>query len=82
VYLQVRTTENFVQRICKKFSIDGTRVNDIVFLNSEGIVNRMNDEVLRKMPNEQPLEIEFVPVSAGPINTSAALEELKMRVYL
>lgn len=45
-------------------------------------MNSVNEEVLREMPNEQPLEIEFVPVSAGPISISGALEDVKMRVHL
>ena len=42
----------------------------------------MNDEVLWEMPNEQPLEIEFVPVSADHTSISGAIKDVKMRVHL
>lgn len=69
VYLRERTAEKFVRGVCEKSSIDGTRVSGLLFFNSEGIMRRTNDEVLQEMPNEQPLEIEFVPVSGGSIDS-------------
>lgn len=82
MYLRERTYENFVRGICEKSSVDSTRVTELVFLDTEGIINRTNDEVLRRLFNEQPLHIEFVPVHADSMITSSPATELKLRVHL
>lgn len=82
MYLQECTTENFVREVCKKSSIDNRRVGEVLFFDSEGIIKSTNDAVLEKLPNEQPLDIEFVPASAGSIGTYGVVGDLKMRVHL
>ncbi|KAJ5215493.1 Grainyhead-like protein [Penicillium cinerascens] len=82
VYLQERTAEMFVRGVCAKFPIDVTCVREVLFLDSNGIINRTDDEILQELPNEQTLDIEFVPVHAGFTSTSSAVSDVKMRVHL
>ncbi|CEJ55659.1 hypothetical protein PMG11_01907 [Penicillium brasilianum] len=81
VYLRERTAEQFVRGVCEKSTIDSTRVRELVFPDTEGIVSRTNDEVLREMPNGLPLEIGFVPRSGGSPDTDSAVGNLTMRVF-
>jgi hypothetical protein len=60
-----RTAEKFVANVCRKFSIDVARVKKLLFLDTKGILNEKYDEVLQNLHNEQPLNVEFVPVSVS-----------------
>lgn len=51
-------------------------------MDTDGIIDRTNDEVLRKMLNEQPLDIEFIEVCADLVSTDNAVSDLKMRVHI
>jgi hypothetical protein len=82
VFVRERTAEQLVRGVCEKSSIDRMRVSGLLFFNTEGIVNRTVEEVLQEMPNEQPLEIEFVPVSGGSTNMDGAAGNLTMRIHL
>jgi hypothetical protein len=81
VYVRERTAEQFVRGVCEKSSIERTRVSGLLFFNTEGIVNKTDYEVLQEMPNEQPLEIEFVPVSGASTDTDGAFGNLTMRIH-
>lgn len=82
VYLQERTAEKFIRGICGKSSIDSTRVKELIFLDTDGIIDKTNDEVLRKMPNEHPLNIEFIELCADSVSTENAVDDLKMWVHI
>lgn len=81
MYLRERTAKQFVRGVCEKSAIDSTRVRGLLFSNTEGIISRTNDEVLQEMPNELPLEIGFVPLSGGSLDTDSAVGNLSMRVF-
>lgn len=82
MYLQERTAENFVRGICGKSAMDSTRVRDLIFVDTDGVIDKTNDEVLQKMLNQQPVDVEFIEICADSMSVDNAVIDVKMWVHI
>lgn len=82
VYLRERTVEHLVSQICHKSAIDETRVKEIVYLKFDKIVGAMNDQIIRGLSDEQPFDVELVPVYHDSQDNIDITESLQMRLHL
>jgi hypothetical protein len=81
IYLRERSAENLVRQICHKLAIDETRVKEIVYLSFDNVVG-VNDQLVWELSNEQPFDVELVPVSHDSQGDLDTIESLQMRLHL
>jgi CP2 transcription factor len=59
VYLMRRTVKDLVNAISEKFQVDPTSVMRVTHLNSKGLQIIVDEEVVRELPEEQDMIVEF-----------------------
>jgi hypothetical protein len=59
VYLMQRTVKDLINAISEKFQVDPTSVMRVTHLNSKGLQIIVDEEVVRELPEEQDMIVEF-----------------------
>jgi CP2 transcription factor len=59
VYLMQRTVKDLVNAISEKFQVDPTSVKRVTQFNSKGLQIVVDEEVVRELPEEQDMIVEF-----------------------
>lgn len=59
VYLMQRTVKDLINAISEKFHVDSTCVMRVTHLNSKGLQIIVDEEVVRELPEEQDMIVEF-----------------------
>ncbi|CAG8304622.1 unnamed protein product [Penicillium olsonii] len=67
LYLSERTTCALADRIAEKYNVDRTRIDHIIYINEKGIRIKIDDDVVRQIPEGQDIvmEINQIPGSGG-----------------
>ncbi|KAF7507297.1 hypothetical protein GJ744_010731 [Endocarpon pusillum] len=62
VYLMQRTVKDLINAISEKFQVDPTAVTRVTHLNSKGLHIIVDEDVVRELPEEQDMIVEFSKV--------------------
>jgi DNA primase catalytic subunit len=64
-----RTVKDLIYNISRKFDIDPHRVTQVTHVNSRGVHIMVDEDMVRELPEEQDMIVEFVRVQTGqPVN--------------
>jgi CP2 transcription factor len=72
VYLMQRTVKDLINAISEKFQVEPTSVMRVTHLNSRGLQIIVDEEVVRELPEEQDMIVEFLTIHhVQPIKSEA-----------
>lgn len=77
VYLMQRTVEDLVRSIAAKCGVDATRVVRTLRINAKGLKIKVDDEVVRELPEGQDMTVEFSETDTGEAVKPAASPSVK-----
>ena len=61
-----RTVKDLVNAIAEKFQIDPTRITRVTHINSRGLQIIVDEDLVRKLPEEQDMIVEFSSMHDSP----------------